>query len=214
VGSEEVRPRALADVLGHENLGVDRNAKEDPRLLPQEALIRSYLRLFGGLAPIASQMALRQGSTTLFDRWLDYLGALGIPNHRIDQPRGVETSTLMLATFERIGIALCDKSLQHDLRRTPALPINERYIFAFDAPPGPLTEAAFNDPFDTLHRTFLGYPASLADAQRTLRYLALYNQVYAAHSSEDAGVTGFTPSQAGWAAVCYGLLRHPEFQTY
>ena len=24
----------------------------------------------------------------------------------------------------------------------------------------------------------------------------------------------FSPAQSGWAAVCYGLIRHPEFHLY
>ena len=27
-------------------------------------------------------------------------------------------------------------------------------------------------------------------------------------------VAGLTPAQNGWASVCYGLVRHPEFHLY
>lgn len=203
----------ISQIPGHEDLVADRGTKEGPRLLPQEALIRTYLQLFGGLAPRQAQAALRAGSPSLFDGWTAYLDALGLPEHAVDQPRMNQSNSLMLATFERIGIALCDKAVDHDLRGTTALPLKERYIFAFDAPPGDLNEVSFKAPFDTLHRTFLGYPSELAEPDRATRFLRLFNATRQAHEKDPPG-KGFTPSQVAWASVCYGLIRHPEFHVY
>jgi hypothetical protein len=180
-------------------------------MVPPEAYIRSYLTLFGGLSPLAAQKALRnKDGSALFDTWNDYLAALGLPDYRVDVPRGTQTNTLMIATFERLGIALCDRALEHDwVAKAPA---GQRLIYDFDPPSGTVDQAAFASDFDVLHRTFLGYPAKLAPSDRLPRYFQLYGATVAAH----AAVTGsrFTPAQAGWAAVCYGLIRHPEFQLY
>jgi hypothetical protein len=127
-------------------------------------------------------------------------------------PRGKQTNTLMLSTFERLGIALCDRSVQADLQKAPPLP--NRHIFAFEPPAGTVDLAAFTPPFDVLHRTFLGYPAALAPPDRIGRFLQLYTDTVARHSATGAPASQFTPAQAGWAAVCYGLLRHPEFHLY
>ena len=49
-------PTILVDA-GHTT--EDTSTKEPPRLVPQEAYIRSYLLIFGGLSPIATQVAAR-----------------------------------------------------------------------------------------------------------------------------------------------------------
>ena len=64
-----------------------------------------------------------------------------------------------------------------------------------------------------LHRTFLGYPAALAPTDRATRFLGVYDGVVAAHAVSSVK-SRFSPAQAGWAAVCYGLVRHPEFHLY
>ena len=68
--------------------------------------------------------------------------------------------------------------------------------------------------FDVLHRTFLGYPVSLAPTDRVNRFFKLYTDVVAAHGAMGAPKSRFTPAEAGWAAMCYGLIRHPEFHLY
>jgi hypothetical protein len=93
------------------------------------------------------------------------------------------------------------------------LPVQERVIFAFDPPPGVMDEAQFAPRFDVLHRTFLGYPAALAPKERAPRYLALYRDIAATHA-KTLPKSKLTPDQAAWAAVCYGLVRHPEFHLY
>ncbi len=65
-----------------------------------------------------------------------------------------------------------------------------------------------------LHRTFLGYPASLAQTDRVTRFRGLYNGTVERHRAMGAAASRFTPEQAGWATVCYGLVRHPEFHAY
>jgi hypothetical protein len=190
---------------GH-TISEDTSVKEGPRLMPAESYIRSYLQIFGGLSPLAAQQAMQaRDGTALFDTWTDYLGTLGMPDYRYDTPRMGQTNTLMIATFERIGIALCDRGLEHDRSTSP------RLVYDFDMP-AQLDAAAFASRFDVLHRTFINYPAALAPTDRTNRYFKLYTDTTALH----ANVSGsrFSPAEAGWAAVCYGLVRHPELHLY
>lgn len=220
VDSAPVAPTVtVADLPGHQGLAQDDTPKESPRMLPPEAYIQSYLTLFGGLlsppvalpAPDSVQAAARGGdSSALFDTWNDYVASLGLPDYRVDVPRATQTNTLMLATFERAGVALCDRAVEHDIQKAP--PMAQRAIFAFDAPAAPVDAKAFAPAFDVLHRTFLGYPASLAPPERLARFFKLYSDTVTAH----AAVKGsrFKPAEAGWAAVCYGLIRHPEFHLY
>jgi hypothetical protein len=192
----------------------DTTPKADLRMVPPEAYMRTYLQLFGGLAPAAVQKAGRgnEGSA-LFDTWDDYVSSLGFPDYRTDIPRQTQTNTLMLATFERLGVALCDRAVEHDLKVRPMPPMGARLIFAFDpTAPGKTDRVAFGSRFDVLHRTFLGYPARLAPKEREGRFFQLFTETVAAHAQEKG--TRFTPDEAGWAAVCYGLVRHPEFHLY
>lgn len=208
-----VREVPVTSIPGHENLIEDTSRKAEPRLLSQESLVRSYLTVFGDLSPLAMQTRLRTGSTALFDTWSDYLGALGVPNYETDTPRTGQTNALMLAAFERIGVALCDKAAEADLGKSAA-PLAQRRVFRFEVPATPLTEAAFGARFDSLHRTFLSYPVSLAPADRAPRFFALYNEVLARHAAASSGTFTAPPTQAAWASVCYGLVRHPEFHLY
>jgi hypothetical protein len=186
-------------------------------MVPPEVYMRTYLRLFGGLAPLDAQKRARAGDGgNLFDTWDDYVSALGFPDYRLDVPRQTQTNALMMATFERLGVALCDRAVEHDLRPVKGqgmLPESQRLVFAFDLPSGPLDAKEFAPRFDVLHRTFLGYPASLAPPQRAERFYRLYEQIALEHAKE-APKSRFTPQEAGWAAVCYGLVRHPEFHLY
>ena len=211
---EAPREVAVTSIPGHDGLPQDTTHKEGPRLVPPEVYIRTYLSLFGGLSPIDAQTAAKgQDGAQLFDTWNDYLSSLGLPDYRIDIPRQTQSNTLMLATFERLGVALCDRALEKDLLGAAPPPQSARLIFAFDAP-AQLDEEGFSSRFDVLHRTFLGYPAALAPADRTARYFALYSDTVARHAVPDAGKSRFSPAQSGWAAVCYGLVRHPEFHLY
>ena len=63
-----------------------------------------------------------------------------------------------------------------------------------------------------MHRTFLSYPASLAPG-RTEDFYGLYEDVRKKHEAKKKK-TRLSPEEAGWAAVCYGLVRHPEFYLY
>jgi hypothetical protein len=191
----------------------DSAPKADLRMIPPEAYMRTYLQLFGGLAPLDLQKAARgKDGAQLFDNWDAYVSALGFPDYRTDIPRLTQTNALMVATFERLGIALCDRAVEHDLKAKP--PLQERAIFAFElAPRGVMDEGAFGARFDVLHRTFLGYPRRLAPAARTTRFFHLYRDIVAMHRTADPK-SRFSPEEAGWAAVCYGLVRHPEFHLY
>lgn len=195
----------------------DTAPKEDLRLVPPEVYMRTYMQLFGTLAPLDVQKRARGGDgSALFDSWDDYVSALGFPDYRLDIPRQTQTNALMVATFERLGVALCDRAVEHDLKapKGAALPpVAERAIFAFDLPRGELDAQGFAARFDVLHRTFLGYPASLAPPQRGARFFQLYRDIVAGHAKADPK-SRFTPVEAGWAAVCYGLVRHPEFHLY
>jgi hypothetical protein len=218
---EVVAPGPKAALAPAGVLSEDTAPKEDLRLVPPEAYMRTYLQLFGGLAPLDAQKRARGGDgAQLFDTWDDYVSALGLPDYRLDIPRQTQTNALMVATFERLGVALCDRAVEHDFgarqvdgRRGAPPPVNERLVFAFDAPPGEIDANGFAPRFDVLHRTFLGYPASLAPPQRVARFYQLYEDIADGHAKADPK-SRFSPSEAGWAAVCYGLVRHPEFGLY
>jgi len=203
----------LGSIPGHENIPQDNTPKSAQRLMTTEAYIRSYLLLFGGLSPRAAETAARgTDSGALFDTWNDYLGALGLPDYRIDLPRGEQTNALMMATFERLGTVLCDRAVERDLRGT--LPVAQRVVFAFDGVPTSPGMPTFASRFDVLHRTILGYPAAMAPTDRTARFFTLYRETVARHQATGAPASRLTPQEAGWATVCYGLIRHPEFHTY
>lgn len=192
----------------------DTTPKEDLRMVPPEATMRTYLQLFGALAPGDFQKEVRgRDNASLFDTWDDYVAALGFPDYRLDVPRQTQTNALMVAAFERVGVALCDRALEHDWKGNPPTPVEERVIFAFEPPRADVSAADFAPRFDVLHRTFLGYPASLAPAERTQRFYALFESIAKGHAKA-APKSRFTSDEAGWAAVCYGLVRHPEFHLY
>ncbi len=204
--SDDSQPAPVSPLPPGHPTTEDTSPKEGPRLMPAETYIRSYLQIFGGLAPLAAQTALQaKDGVALFDTWDDYLGTLGMPDYRYDTPRTAQTNTLMVATFERVGIALCDRALEHDKSTSP------RLVYDFDMPEK-LDAAGFAQRFDVVHRTFLGYPAALAPTPRTDRYHKLYTDTIALHASVSS--SRFSPAEAGWAAVCYGLVRHPEFHLY
>ncbi len=136
---------------------------------------------------------------------------LGLPDYRNELPRGTQTNALMMAAFERLGVALCDRAVEHDLRGAP---MSTRAVFPFDPPASTPDQTHFAPLFDQVHRTFLGYPAALAPTDRVNRYYTLFTTTIAAHAVADAGASRFKPQEAGWAAVCYGLIRHPEFHAY
>ncbi len=198
-------------IPGHGALPQDNTTKEAPRLMLAEAYMRSYLQLFGGLSPIQAQTTARgMDGSALFDTWNDYLLTLGFADYRIDIPRQTQPNAVMVASFERVGIALCDRALEHDWKATPVPPVGQRLVYAFDMPTGTPTEQQFQAGLDVLHRTFLGYPVALAPTDRVTRFFKLYSDVVAAHTTK----TRFAPAEAGWAAVCYALIRHPEFHLY
>jgi hypothetical protein len=192
----------------------DTTPKEDLRMVPPEVTMRTYLRLFGALAPLDFQRDARgRDGGNLFDTWDDYVAALGFPDYRLDVPRQAQTNALMVATFERVGVALCDRALEHDWKGIAPTPVQERVIFAFDPPKGAVSEAEFAPGFDVLHRTFLGYPSSLAPPDRAARFYALFESIAKGHAKASPK-SRFTADEAAWAAVCYGLTRHPEFHLY
>jgi hypothetical protein len=202
-------PTTLDQVPGHDQVTQDNTHKEPPRLVPAETYIRTYLKLFGGLTALQAQTQLAAGGSGLFDSWNSYLGALGLPTYIVDLPRKEETNALMVATFERLGIALCDKAMEFD---TPKQ-VSERLIFAFEMSKTQLepSKESFAPKFDVLHRTFLGYPAKLApNGDRTEKFYTTYLEVAKRHATDSR----FTAAQAAWAATCYGLVRHPEFHLY
>ena len=213
--SQTVPSVPVGSIPGHEGMRVDDTPKQGPRLLPAEAYMRSYLQLFGGLAPREAEAALRGGDDdALFDTWDDYLAALGLPDYRNEISRSGQTNALMVATFERLGVALCDRAVERDLVGPGQPPTSKRAIFAFDLPRGDVDDAGFAARFDVMHRRFLGYPATLAPATRVPRFLKLYRETVARHAAPGAARSRFHPAEAGWAAVCYGLVRHPEFHAY
>ena len=145
----------------------------------------------------------------MFDAWDDYLAALGLPDYKIDLPRQTQSNTLMLATLGRLGEALCVRAAEHDLHQKQ--PLDQRVVFAFDVPKGAPTDDEFAARFDVLHRTFLGYPATLGPPDRVARFHALYAAVAARHAGAKQPLT---PDESAWAAVCTALVQHPEAELY
>lgn len=222
------RPEVVEPVSGPalpvvSTLAQDATHKEEPRLLPAEAYVRSYLQWFGGLAPIEVQRRARGADgALLFDAWGDYLAALGLPDYATDLPRGGQTNAIMLGAFERLGSALCARALEHDWKGERKVPVQDRLIFAFERGPEAPSVDEMAPGFDVLHRTFLGYPARLAPKERIGRFHKLFEETRARHAAAEAkrgAVTGapksrLSPSEAGWVAVCEGLVRHPELHFY
>lgn len=206
-----ITPTPVGEIPGHENLPVDNSQKEGPRLMTGETLIRSYLSLFGGLAPLEMQTRLRgttpAGQTVLFDTWVNYLSALGMPDYALDIPRFSETNPLMLAAFERIGVALCDRAVTSDLRNAN---VAQRVIFNFALTPAQPTDGELDQRIGSLHRRFLAYPLSMAPEGRAARFRQLYRDTVARTATRP----GMSPTEAGWATVCYAFIRHPEFHVY
>ena len=198
--------------FGHRGGDAGAPLPPEARMVPPEAYMRTYLELFGGLSPLDVQARAR-GPEGLFDTWDAYIASLGLPDYKLDSPRQTQTNALMVATFERLGVALCDRAVEMDLNAKTPVPLDKRVVFAFDVPAAALDEAAFASRFDTLHRLFLGYPTSLAPAERVPRFFALYQTIVAGHAAGTPH-SKFTPQEGGWAAVCYGLVRHPEFHLY
>jgi hypothetical protein len=208
--ADSIPSTPVTAIPGHESL-LDDSHKEGPRLLPTELWLRTYTNLIGG-ATLADAQAIARGGDlgVVFDSFADYLGALGLPDYPDGVARASQTNSLMIATIDRMAIALCIRAAERELGPT-APPVASRRVFAFD-PPSTVDETTFTAPFDVLHVTFLGYPVALAETPRVKRYLALYQKAVADLATSPK--SRFTPVQAGWAAVCYGLARHPETQAY
>jgi hypothetical protein len=212
-----VRPTPVA-IPGHDSLDQDTAPKESQRMVPPEAYLRTYLQIFGGMKPLEVQAdakkLINNKNVLLFDTWGDYLALLGLPDYASDIPRTTQTNALMLSTFERLGVTLCDRAIERDLKAVPPVPVADRRVFAFEVPQDAIDQAGFAERFDVLHRTFLGYPAALATTDRTAKFFALYQGAFTKYSADDAPASRLTPAEVGWASVCYGLIRHPEFHLY
>src|SRR5205823_4386461 len=175
-----IEPSAPQPLPAHREIAIDTSPKARPRMVPPEVYLRAYLMWFGGLVPLDVQARAR--GKQLFDAWDDYLAALGLPDYRLDLPRQSQTNTLMLATFGRLGEVLCVRAAEHDLHRKT--PLDQRLVFAFEPLDAP-SAAQFAERFDVLHRTFLGYPAALAPADRVGRYYQLFQQIAAHHGARN-----------------------------
>lgn len=212
-----VKP-SITTIPGHDSLAQDTAPKESQRMVPPEAYLRTYLEIFGGMSPLEVQAdaktPINNKNLQLFDTWGDYLAILGLPDYASDIPRTTQTNALMLSTFERLGVALCDRAVERDLKAVPPVPVAERRVFAFEAPAEAIDQSQFAERFDVLHRTFLGYPAALATTDRTAKFFALYKGAFDKYSAMDAPPSRLSAAEAGWASVCYGLVRHPEFHLY
>jgi hypothetical protein len=200
-----IAPGPAQPLPAHREVTIDTTPKARPRMVAAEVYLRAYLTWFGGLAPLDLQNRAR--GKQLFDAWDDYLAALGLPDYRLDLPRQTQTNSLMLATFGRLGEVLCIRAAEHDLHKKT--PLDQRVVFAFDPVAQP-NAAQFAERFDVLHRTFLGYPAALAPAERGARFFDLYTRVAAHHSAKNP----LTPDETAWAAVCSALVQHPEAELY
>ena len=201
-----VTPSATTPLPQHQTRMLDTTPKERRRMVPPEVYLRAYLGWFGGLVPLDVQNRARPKG--MFDAWDDYLSALGLPDYKIDLPRQTQSNTLMLATLGRLGEALCARAAEHDLHGGKT-PMDQRVVFAFDA--GADSEDAFEQRFDVLHRTFLGYPAKLAPAERVAKFHQLFTAIAARHANAKNPLTA---DETAWAAVCSALVQHPEAELY
>lgn len=199
-----VTSTAVAALPTHPETNLDTTPHNRRRMLPPEAFLRAYLMWFGGLAPLDVQ---KRGGV-LMDQWQDYLSALGLPDYAHDFPRVEQSNTMMLAALDRLAEVLCVRAAEHDLHGGTQ-PLASRVVFAFEAHPHPSFDD-FAGGFDVLHRTFVGYPATLAPSGRTGRFYALYQQVVADHETSAT----LTPDELGWVAVCTALVIHPEAELY
>ncbi|MGZ3419283.1 MAG: hypothetical protein ACXWUG_12840 [Polyangiales bacterium] len=202
----------VSSLPGHGALRVDTSPKEEQRLVSPEAYLRTYLQIFGAKSALDMQNKVHDDDWMLFDYWNTYLATLGMPDYKFDLPRVPQTSALMIATFERLGMALCDRAALHELHPKSPPPIAERRVFAFEGS-DVKDDADFAAKFDVLHRTFLGYPAAIAPTDRTRRFRVLFHETAARHA-KDPPQTRLTPAELGWVTVCEGLVRHPEFHLY
>ena len=149
---------------------------------PEAYTARRTARWFGGLAPLDVQTKAR--GRGMFDAWDDYLAALSAcPITAPDLPRAMQSNTLMAATLGRLGEALCARAAEHDLhgkirRRSPQRVVVR--VRGHRRRPDPTPSSPTR--IDVLHRTFVGYPLSLAPAERTAKLSALYRAVVAHHA--------------------------------
>jgi hypothetical protein len=202
---DTIEPSRAVSISEHTETVLDPTPKGHRRMVPPEAYLRAYLSWFGGLSP--TDLVQKARGRNLFDQWNQYLVALGLPDYAIDAPRATQSNTVMLAALGRLGEALCVRAAEHDLhdRRTPP---DKRVVFAFDSIANPSRDD-FTSRFDTLHRTFLSYPARLAPGERIDRFYALYRSVARRHPS---GL--LTSDETAWVAVCTALIQHPEAGLY
>jgi len=201
-------PSAPQPLPTHTETMIDTTPKERRRMVSPEVYLRAYLTWFGGLAPLDVEARARPRAQ--FDHWDDYLAALGLPDYKIDLPRQIQSNTLMLATLGRLGETLCVRAAERDLHGKPPPAVDARVVYAFEVVAAP-SQADFAARFDVLHRTFLGYPARLAPADRVSRFYGLYQAVAQRH----AGAKGsLTADETAWAAVCTALVTHPEAELY
>jgi hypothetical protein len=208
-GASAITPSAITALPSHQTRMLDTTPKERRRMVSPEVYLRAYLAWFGGLVPLDVQARARPKG--LFDAWDDYLSALGLPDYKTDLPRQTQSNTLMLATLGRLGEALCARAAEHDLHGGK-MPLDQRVVYAFDATGGgDDSGAAFQDRFDVLHRTFLGYPAKLAPGERVAKFHALWSDVAARHANAKNPLTA---DETAWVAVCTALVQHPEAELY
>jgi hypothetical protein len=203
-GSSTISPSETTGLPAHRDIMLEDGTPARRRMVQPEVFLRAYLAWFGGLAPDVVQAQSRGGG--LFDRWVDYLVALGLPDYQLDQPRANQSNTVMVAALGRLAEALCVRSVEHDLKAR--IPVEKRLVFAFEAKESP-SKDEFAERLDVLHRTFLGYPLALASPKRVDRFYALHRGVASRHSQSK-----LSADETAWAAVCTALVQHPEAGLY
>ena len=119
-----------------------------------------------------------------------------------------QTNTLMLATLGRLGEALCDRAVEHDLARQDRARSTRRLRVRRAARSPSLDEFAAR--FDVLHRTFLGYPLRLAPGGPRREVLRALRR--GRRASHDEGAADARRDRVGRGL--HGLVRHPEVELY
>ena len=127
-----------------------------------------------------------------------------------------QTNALMVAAFERLGVALCDRAVEHDLEGagTPPLAKDRARLRVRAARRARSRPRRSRRGFDVAppHVPRLSRGARAAGARERASSRSTRTRRAPRRAARPSRAS--RPAEAGWAAVCYGLVRHPEFHLY
>ena len=179
--------------------------------------MRTYLQLFGGLAPLDVQKRARGGDgarsstpgTTTSRRSAS-------PTIASTSRASTQTNALMIADVRaaRRG-ALRSRASSTICKGQAAAARPSALVFAFDLP----ARARRRRGRSRRGSTSCTAPSS-ATRRRSrrrsarARFFQLYRDIVARPRQGATRSRASPPTRPAWAAVCYGLVRHPEFHLY